>query len=131
MLCNFYCMETSPGAKLINMENQPGSVEALFQKAGDYVDTRIELFKLKTIDKSSEIVSSLFAGIVITILIIFFLLLLNVGVALWIGGMLGRFYYGFFIVAGFYLVAALVLYIFRNKWLKAPISDSIIKKVVK
>lgn len=123
-------METSSGGKIINMESQPDSVEGLFQKAGDYVDTRIDLFKLKAIDKSSEIASSLFAGIIVMIIILFFLLLLNIGIALWIGEMLGKYYYGFFVVAGFYGITGLVLHLFRGKWLKAPISDLIIKKVL-
>lgn len=112
------------------MENLSGSVELLFKKTGDYVDTRIDLFKLKAIDKSSDVVSSLLSRVIIFLILSFFLILLSIGIALVIGEMLGKDYYGFFIVAGFYGIIGLVFYSFRNKWLKAPISDRVIKRLL-
>lgn len=68
---------------------------------------------------------------IITLIIILFSLLLNVGFSLWIGKQLGETYYGFFICAGLYLLMALVFYIFRYPWIKRPISNFIISKLIK
>ena len=59
-----------------------------------------------------------------------FFLMLNIGLALLIGRAIGEIYYGFFIVAGFYLVVIAILYSLRDKWLKAPISNLIIKSIL-
>jgi hypothetical protein len=59
-----------------------------------------------------------------------FALVLNLGVALWLGELLGKSYYGFFIVAAFYLLAGLVLHFFLQRWIRKPISDLIITQAL-
>ena len=59
-----------------------------------------------------------------------FFLFLNIGLALLIGQLLGRAYYGFFIIAGFYIIIGIILLAFRNKWLKTPIANAMIKKMM-
>jgi len=112
------------------MEKQPNTLRALFEDAGDHLETRMELLKLQAIDKSSEITSSIVSGVTIVVIIIFGVFILNVGLALWIGELLGKMYLGFFIVAGFYVLIALILHLFRHSLLKDPISNMIIKKFV-
>jgi hypothetical protein len=112
------------------MEN-PSKIETLFSKAGDYLETRVELFSLKTIDKTAEVVSSVVMQAVLLMIMTFFLLLLSVGAAFWAGDLLGKTYYGFFAVAGFYLITGLIIYAGRKKWVKTPVSNLIIKKTLK
>jgi len=107
------------------MEN-PTTIESLLEKAENYTRTSIELAKLQAIDKGADIVSSAVAGVAITVVVGTSLILLNIGVAFWIGEQLGAAYYGFFAVAGFHLLVAILLYVFRNQWIKLPISDRII-----
>jgi hypothetical protein len=66
----------------------------------------------------------------VIIMISLFALVLNIGIALLLGELLGKSYYGFFIVAGFYLVAGIILHFFLHKWIKKPISDLIIKQAL-
>ena len=108
------------------MEQQTTHIEVLFEKAGQYAKTSVELYKLKTIDRSAEVIASLTARMFIVLLFTLFFLILNVGISLWIGELLGKTYYGFFIVSGFYALGALVLYAFREKWIKTPVKNSII-----
>lgn len=108
------------------MENQVSLVEVLFEKTGHYVKKSTELYKLKAINKSADVISTLAVRFVIISIAVLFFLVLNIGVALWIGEELGRDYYGFFSVAGFYALIGIVFFIFRNKWVKEPIRDSII-----
>lgn len=108
------------------MENQVSLVEVLFERTGHYAKKSIELYKLKTIDKSADVISTLASRFVVISIAILFFLILNVGVALWIGEELGKDYYGFFTVSGFYAIVGILFFIFRNKWIKEPVRDSII-----
>jgi hypothetical protein len=44
--------------------------------------------------------------------------------------LLGKLYYGFFIVAGFYLLTGLFFMIFRKKLLKEPLNDFLVKELL-
>ncbi len=112
------------------MENQATTVESLIDRVKSYVETRIDLLRLKAIDKSSSFLSLLITIIVVLLVGFIFFIFLNIGIALLLGEMLGKSYYGFFIVAGFYIIIGLVLFIFREKWIKAPIANSMIKKLM-
>jgi hypothetical protein len=112
------------------MENQSGPVELLVEKVKDYAETRIDLLRLKAIDKSSSFLSLLIAMIVVILVGFISFTILSVGLALLLGDLLGKAYYGFFIVAGIYLITGLVLYSTREKLLKSPMANSMIKKLM-
>ena len=112
------------------MENQTTSIESLWDRAKDYIETRAELLKLKAIDKASGIISALAARIFLVVTFVIFLGLFNIGLAIWIGQLVGEIYCGFFIVAGFYALLGLILFLCRNSLIKGPISNSIINKLL-
>lgn len=112
------------------MENQSPSFTSLFENAGSYIETRIDLLKLQAINKSSDVTSSLVSRIAILLILAFALFIFNIGLALWIGVLLGKTYLGFFVVAGFYALVALLLHFFRYSWIKEPLSSAIIKKML-
>ncbi len=58
------------GAKSIEMENQTGTVESLIERLRNYGETRLELIKLKAINKSSGFVSVLVTYLVLVIILI-------------------------------------------------------------
>jgi len=111
------------------MENK-SEIENLVSQAGDYLNTRLELLKLKTVDKAAEVISSVVSKLALIFFFVLFTLIVSMGAAFWIGDMLGKTFYGFFIIAGFYLIAGLVLYVCRRKWLKAPIANVLIRKIL-
>ncbi|HRD57936.1 MAG TPA: phage holin family protein [Ferruginibacter sp.] len=112
-------------------QKKDSSIEALYLKGTEYIETRLELAKLKATNTASDIGSSIISKVVIAIFILLFLIMINFGVAIWIGNMVGKSYCGFFIVGGFYGLLALVFYFFRNSWIKTPVSNSIIKKMTR
>jgi hypothetical protein len=112
------------------MENKEIHMEELFEKLRDYADTRIELFKLKGINKVSGFMSSVIAGLVLIILLTFVLLCVTIGLALLIGALVGKTYLGFFIVGALYLIIGLVIYSKRVKIIKTPISNKLIKELI-
>lgn len=113
------------------MENSATTIEKLIEKAEVYSKTTLELCKYNAIYKAADVFSSLAIKIVIAIVVVLFSLMVNIGLALWIGEVLGYSYYGFFVVAAFYLLLALLIYWFRNQWIKNPVSNFIISQSVK
>jgi hypothetical protein len=111
--------------------NAPDSISSLIDKSKDFLDTRIELAKLKTIDKSADVLSSVVVMISMLFIATLVIVLFSVGLALFLGRLLGAYHDGFFIVGGFYAIILLVLYIQRNKWIKTPISRELINKMLK
>lgn len=122
--------QTSSDDKDINMENKPSNVEELFYKLKDYGDTRLDLFKLKSINKASGILSSLITSVILLVLLALVVLCITIGAALLIGVLLGKTYYGFFIIAGVYIIVGLVLFSSRDKMLKTPVSNRLIKELI-
>lgn len=116
---------------LPNMKSYETPLELLLEKAEDYGNTTIELMKLKAINKSADIISSLALKLVFFAIVALFIVVANVGVALWIGDLLGKPYYGFFIVAACYGLAAVLLRSYLLNWVKVPISNFIIAQMLK
>ncbi|MEJ7587473.1 MAG: hypothetical protein WKI04_07920 [Ferruginibacter sp.] len=112
------------------MENQPNSFGSLFENAGKYFETKLDLLKLQAINKSSDAASSIVSRLTIVLLVVFAVFILNIGLALWVGELLGRAYLGFFAVAGLYILIAVLLHFFKDAWIKQPISTMIIKKML-
>jgi hypothetical protein len=58
------------------------------------------------------------------------MLFLNLGIALWLGELLGKTYFGFFIVAAFYILAGLIVHLFMNKKIKRQVGDALVKRML-
>ena len=112
------------------METATQSIESLFEQGETYGKTTIELSKLKALETTTVVVTSLVSRLSVIAMASLFVLVFNVGVALLLGDMLGKTYYGFFIVAAFYLIAAVVLHFFLSHWIKKPLSDLIITQAL-
>jgi len=113
------------------MEDNAKLIETLFEKATDYGKTSFELVKLKAVDKTSDIVSSVIPHSAVIILLASFILFLNLGIAFWLGEILGKIFFGFFIVAAFYILAGIVLHLFVHNWLKDVLHNYFIKQALK
>jgi len=113
------------------MNDQPNLVESLIGNSTDYVETRLNLFKLKMVDKSSDIASSVISFVPLIFIFLLVFILVNIGIALLIGDLLGKAYWGFLILSAIYIITALVLYKQRDKWVKVPFANMLIKKFLK
>ncbi|KAA9042195.1 phage holin family protein [Ginsengibacter hankyongi] len=112
------------------MESKPTNVEDLYQKLSEYADVRINLFKLKSINKISGFMSSVVTIVILIILFGAVLLCLTVGAGFLIGEWVGKVYYGFFIVGAIYLIIGLVIYSMRDKLIKTKVSNKLIKDLL-
>jgi len=112
------------------MEDKTTILESLIDSAENYGKSSIELWKLKAIKKTSEAVSSIAASVIVLFISVLFIFILSIGLSLWIGDYLGKSYWGFFIVAGIYLLVALICMAAKKQLLKTPVSNSIIKNIM-
>jgi len=103
----------------------------MYEKAENYTKTSLELIKLKTVSATADVLSSLTSKIAVGAVVAFFTLFLNIGISLWIGKELGEYFYGFFIVALFYLIVAIVLLKTQHKLIKTPIGNMIVSSILK
>src|ERR1035437_5612938 len=112
------------------MEGKPTNVEELFQKIKEYADVRLNLFKLKSINKFAGFMSLSITLIILIVIFSTILLCITIGAALLIGEWVGKIYYGFFIVGGIYLIIGLVIYTLRGKVIKTKVRNKLIKELI-
>ena len=113
------------------MEDQKNLIETLIEKATEYGKSSYELAKLKTLDKTSDLISSVLSHSVVMVIISSFMLFLNLGLAFWLGEILGKIYFGFFVVAAFYGISGILIHFFMHDWIKKCISNTFIKQMLK
>jgi hypothetical protein len=113
------------------MEDIKNSLDSLLDSAEEYGKTSIELLKLKTIDKASDVVSSIVSRAIAIFIFFMFFLIITIGVAIWLGEIIGKYSYGFFIVAAFYCFTGIIMFFFMHKKIKTKINNSIIKQLFK
>lgn len=113
------------------MEEQTELIDELIEKGHKYGQTTLQLLKLKTLDKTSDVLSNLVSWLPVIVAGILCFLILNIGIAIWLGEIMGQNYYGFFTVAGFYLVLTLIFWAFRKPMIKYPLDNTIINEVLK
>ena len=113
------------------MQDQRHDIDALLSDAGDYVETRTNLWKLKAIESLSDVSGELVSGLGMIGIVSFVVMLFSVGFALLIGDWLGKSFYGFFIIGGAWFIFGLICFIRRGRWLKEPFSNMLIRKILK
>lgn len=112
------------------METPASSIESLFERTEAFVKTTIELSKLKALRTTNVVARALLSRLSVIVMISMFFFVLTIGIALFLGDIIGKLYYGFFIVAGFYLLGGIVFHFFMHRWIKKPLFDLIIKKAL-
>lgn len=92
------------------MEEEKFSLSGTFQKTKEYLDSQLNLIRLKTVERSSRLIASLIvdgAKIILTLFIVFFLCL---ALGFYLGEVLGSNSLGFLATAGIFL---LILFLIR------------------
>ena len=115
--------------KTLYMEAKANLIEPLLERAEQYSKTSFELLKLKSLDKTADVTSTLISRLLLIIVLSLFALTLNIAIALWLGDILGKNYYGFLVVASFYGLVGIILF-FIHPLIKARINNSIIAQML-
>jgi hypothetical protein len=112
------------------MENQANFLDPLIEKARVYGKTSFDLYKLKAVEKTSDISSTIISRLTAFLVLSLFVVMSSIGVAFWLGDYFGEIYYGFFCVGGFYGILGLILYFFLHDWIKERTSNTIVKQML-
>src|SRR5262245_33103261 len=113
------------------MDTIQSKITNLVGHVEDYLKTREELAKLVAAEKAGTVAGTLFSSIVLLLIFSIVFLFLSFSVAYYVGELLGKVYLGFITVTGFYLLAGLLLYANRERWLKMPIMNVLIRNFFK
>lgn len=113
------------------MEDNAKLIESLLVNVTDYGKTSFELVKLKALDKTTDVVASCIPLSAAVVIITSFLLFSGLGLAFWLGEILGKIYFGFFSVAAFYMIAGSILYFLMKNWVKKVACNYIIRQALK
>lgn len=101
----------------------------LYEQVEQYAKTTVELYKLRAINTFADLIAAIGTGILLWLIASMFLLFVSIGMAFYLGEVLGKWHYGFFIVAGFYILIGIIIYIVRVKYVKQKINDFVIKQI--
>lgn len=111
------------------MEKAFAQVEELADTVKEYVNTRMESVKLNAAEKSSGIVATIIAGILVATVFLCFLIFGSVALALGLGDWIGQPWAGFLIVAFLYLLIGVVVWFARVKIIQLPIMNALIRQL--
>jgi len=103
-------------------------IEPLLEKAESYSKTSFELLKLKAVDKTADLSSTLASRALFTIIVSLFAFTVNIAVALWLGELLGKAYYGFLVVASCYALAGIIV-LAIHPFIKTRVNNAVIKQL--
>lgn len=111
------------------MKSLRQQLEMAASKTAELAETKATLWKLKAVGKFSETISTLVTAIAVVLCIAAALAVLSIGAAIWIGDKLNNRSNGFFLIGGFYVIAGTLIFLFRKKWIKRPLSNILLDKL--
>lgn len=91
-----------------------------------YVELKLQYYKLEFVDVFSTIFSKLISVGVALLVGVIFLTFLLFALALFLGDILGAYYWGFLIVAGVFLLLGIIFILSKNKLLTNPLVNTLI-----
>ena len=113
------------------METLQTKITNLTEHVEDYIKTREELAKLIAAEKSSVVAGEMVSSLVLLLIFSTVFLFFSFAAAYLIAELSGKEYYGFISVTGLYLLIGILLYANRQRWLKNPVINSVIKNFFK
>lgn len=111
------------------MEEPNKIIEPLLKSGAEFGKTYLELIRLKTVRQVSDLSATLLTQSILVLIATISIVSLNIAIALWIGDMLGKNYWGFLVVAGFYGSVVIILLLIKAQ-LKIKVQNSFIKKML-
>jgi hypothetical protein len=102
---------------------------SFFDQIKVYFDLRVDYLKLNVAEYLIKIVSSIALSLIIFWISIFVVFFGSFAFAYWFGEKTGKWPLGFLIVAGFYVLLALLFYIFRKAFIVRPFTRLILDQM--
>ncbi len=111
------------------MEELKNKAEDLTKNIGEYVETYYKLTILKATDKVTTITAGALAGISVLFLGVFVLFFLALALGVWLGQLVNSEAAGYLIVAGIFLLIIVILVMMRKRIVFPMIRNKIIRKL--
>lgn len=106
---------------------EPSNIEQIGELVREWAENRIEATKLRFKSINIKVLAS-FAKLLLPGLCLFLMLLFaSIGIVWVLNESFNSYYIGYFIVAVFYLLLGILIYIFREEWIVRPLSNILIK----
>jgi len=113
------------------MEEPEVDPQIIIEKVKEYIQVRTELTVLSAVDKGSQLFAGLLIGGLILILTVLAGLFGSFALGFYLSEVLNNTYGGFLIVAGLYLLGAIILNSIKAKYLEKRIINLVIEKIFK
>ena len=104
-------------------------VEEMVEHFKAYMETKVTQVKLGVAEKMSKLIATLIAMMFVLIVFFFFVIFGSVAASYAIGAWLGKTWLGFLIVAFFYLLLGFIMWLAKDKLLRIPILNAIIRQL--
>ncbi len=111
------------------MQEEFKKIEEAADHIRQYINTRIDSVKLSAAEKASDIISVFIAKAIVIVIFFFAILFAGDAAAYFIGGYLGKTWLGFLVVAGVCLLAALIIWMAKERLLRIPIMNAIVSRL--
>lgn len=103
-----------------------GFFEESKQQITDYLQDRLLLFKLDVVERGAKLIATMFTILIVALFAFFVLLFLSVMAAFLFGELLHHIFWGFAIVAAFYVILLALVIGYRKKIMQKYIVDIVI-----
>ena len=121
---------------LLNMEQEKTQTEEIKEETkdlkehiGDFLETYYQLLTINIAQKGINIASAIINAVILAFLCLLIISFIGVGLAWWLGNIINSRAGGFFLMAGIYLVAMLVLIAMRKKLIFPFLKNLITRKI--
>ena len=104
-------------------------IHKLYRDFIKYSELRWEYFKLEFVESLVLLYTKIFSFFLMWIIVPVFLFFILVGLAIYLGDILGKMYYGFFIVGGVILLLGLLVILLRRPLITNPLINALIKSM--
>lgn len=111
------------------MEDQKFSLSGSFQKGKEYIDTQIDLLKLKIISRASRMMGALALDLVKILLALLIILFLSMALGFFLGEVLNSYALGFLTTAGIFLIIIFIIKAIEPR-IESFFMDLMIRKVL-
>jgi uncharacterized membrane protein YkvI len=113
------------------MKDENQNVESILDQLKEYVNTRVNLAMMVAADKGSQLFANLVTDGFVLICLILAFLFGSLALGFYLSELIGNTYGGFAIIALFYFIIALIVYLIKDRFLEKPIINAVIRKMFK
>ena len=113
------------------MEDQELDARNIVGKVRNYVNLRKELVILSAVKKGSQLIANLLTDCLVKLFGVLTILFGSLALGFYLSELIGNTYSGFFIVTGFYLLFAILIYALKDKYMEKHIINAVIKKFLR